>query len=114
MNTDSVRKAAQGIRDILRDAPGGYPDEDAKRRLCSLAQQALTSSDYDGYVSEKVTSMKSFAEVLYSHRKFSGYDTPQQDGATRVRSFIHTDANNLDRWASQAEREKASPESKNT
>ena len=103
MNIEAIRKAAQEIRSVLQETQGGYPDDNAKQRISSAARDALRASDYDAYINEKVTSIISFADTLYSHRKFRTYDTPQQDGASRIRSIIHTDANNLDRWASQAE-----------
>jgi hypothetical protein len=83
----------------LKNYTPGWANVEALREITRLADEALSASNHDAYVSEKVTSIKSFAEVLYSTRKHQKYTRGSLSGADFVRSMIHEDAYLLTQWS---------------
>lgn len=92
---ERVKKAGEAILELLQVHPGGCKNPEALAQITRLAQGAVSASEYDSYVSEKASSIKSFAAILYSERKHRKYDEKFPNGAEKVRSFIASAARAL-------------------
>jgi CRISPR/Cas system CMR-associated protein Cmr1 (group 7 of RAMP superfamily) len=93
MDINRVNEAGKAIQKALESYTYGWPNIQARQEIERLADEALKFSDNDHYVSEKVTSLKSFAAILYSTRKFEKWG-----GAEKVRDMIYADAYRLTTW----------------
>lgn len=97
--TEKVRELGEAIQKVLEEHPGGQPNDAALRQITALADEARHASGSDGYICEKVSSIKSFSDILYSARKHRKYDEDGlPNGSDKVRSFIFGYAQRLRNW----------------
>jgi hypothetical protein len=99
MDPDAVHKAGEAIIAALEEYTFGWANEEALNKVSRLADEAVYASGHHSYISEKATSIKSFAKILYSPRKHQKYAQGGQSGAERVRHIVYSDAYRLAHWA---------------
>ena len=95
---ERVKEAGESILQVIKDEPGGCKNDKALARITQLADDAVWNSEYDGYISGKASSIKSYAAVLYSARKHRKFDDRFPNGADKVRSIIASEARALTHW----------------
>jgi hypothetical protein len=99
MDIDKVNEAGKAIREAVRSYTHGWPNVEALREITRLADHALFVSGHNAYVSEKASSIKSFAEILYSARRHKKWDQGgSRTGADRIRDILYSDARALEVW----------------
>jgi hypothetical protein len=96
---ERVRKAGEAIQQTVESYTHGWANTEALREITRLADEALHASRHDGYIAEKVASIKSFASILYSPRKHQKYAQGTESGADRVKSTVYGYAHSLAHWS---------------
>lgn len=107
MDVSRVNQAGKGIQILVRERCGGRPDEETRKRIHQLADDARYAAEHDGYMEEKAAGVKYFADVLYSHRKHAKYAEKHAkyssrfvDGLEKVRSNLLHCAYAIAHWVS--------------
>src|SRR5205807_5748058 len=83
MDASRVNQAGKEIQILVRERCGGRPDEETRKRIYQLADDARYAAEHDGYMEEKAAGVKYFADVLYSHRKHAKYAEKHASYASR-------------------------------
>jgi hypothetical protein len=84
-----VVAAAQRIQEIIQEAATGCPNEDAKREIRGLLNPVHWSVT-DPYVLEKAGEIETWADVLFSTRKWE-----KHGGVETVRMYVSAACSNM-------------------
>ena len=87
---DRIINAVEEIENILYDFSHGWYNKEAKAKIYILLNMIIHSTT-DGYILEKISSIRNFIDILYSDRKHEKYE----QGDEQVKHYILMDCTNI-------------------